>query len=99
MRLRMSNGKLAFAAAVGLTGLALLVVFGLNPGGFETQDIWFLILLPAGLAVYPLADFVHKAAPRIEPIVFWALLAGCNFIWYWIFSFAVIKYSRGDAAE
>lgn len=99
MRLRMSNRKWAFAAAVGLTCFAILIVFGFNPGGFETQGVWLLVLLPAGLAVYPLADFVHEVAPRLEPIVFWVLMAGFNFIWYWIISFAVIKYTRGDTAD
>ena len=53
-----------------LTGLAMLAVLALHPGGFETQGAWLLVLLPASLAAYPISDYVHKPAPHAEPVVF-----------------------------
>ena len=48
MSLRLEDWKWACIAAVVLTGLAILVVFAINPGGFESQLAWF-VLLPAGI--------------------------------------------------
>lgn len=94
MNFHISNSKLACVAAVLLTGLAMLVVFVFHPGGFETQDSWFLALLPAGLAVYPLSDVVYRVAPHAEPIVFWISMIAINFLWYWILCFILIKLYR-----
>jgi|SRR5215470_467164 len=94
MSLRTSDWKRACIAAVVLSGAALLVVFGFHPGGFETQGAWFFVLLPAGLAVYPFLDFVHKIAPRVEPVAFWTLMPAFNFLWYWVVSLIVIKIRR-----
>ncbi len=97
MSLHISDSKLACFAAAFLTGLAVLVVFAFNPGGFETQVAWFLVLLPAGLAVYPLLDFVDKVAPHAERVVFWTSMVSFNLFWYWIVSYAVIKIRRALA--
>jgi hypothetical protein len=53
-----------------------------------------VILLPAALPVYLLSDLVYRHAPHAEPIVFWTLTAGFNFLWYWLLSFIVIKVRR-----
>lgn len=99
MRVQISDFKLASIAAVFLTSLAMLVVFGFNPGGFETRDVWFLILLPAGLLAYPLSDLVYKMAPRAEPVMFWILMSTCNFLWYWALSLIAVKVFRSDSTE
>jgi hypothetical protein len=94
MSLHISDSKLACFAATSLTGLAVLVVFGFNPGGFETQGAWFLVLLPAVLAVYPLLDLIDKVAPHAERVVFWTSIVSFNFFWYWIVSYGVIRLLR-----
>ena len=76
--------KWACVAAVILTGLAMLVVFALHAGGFETQGAWLLVLLPVSLAAYPISDYVHKPAPHAEPVVFWTSVASFDFLWYWL---------------
>lgn len=91
---RFPDSKRASIAAVVLTGLALAVVFGINPGGFESQGGWFLALLPAVLLAYPLLDYIDKVAPRADSIAFWTLLAGLNFLWYWVISYTAIKIWR-----
>jgi hypothetical protein len=94
MSARISDSKLACFSAAFLTGLGVLVVFGFQPGGFETQGAWLLVLLPAGVAAYPLSDFVHKVAPHADALIFWTFMVIFNLIWYWILSFAVIKLFR-----
>jgi hypothetical protein len=69
----------------------MLVVFGLQPRGFESQGAWFLVLLPAGLGVYSVSDFFHKVAPHAQHVALWTSMASFNFIWYRIISYAVIK--------
>jgi hypothetical protein len=99
MIFHLSEHKLACVVAVVLTGLAMLIVFGLNPGGFETQGAWLFVLLPAGLAVYPLLEFIGKN-PRIETAAFWILMGTFNFLWYWMLSFALLLvYSLQFAGE
>ncbi len=70
------------------------MVFVFQFGGLETQGIWLLVLLPAAMPVYPLSDLVYRQAPHAEPIVFWTLTAGLNFLRYWLLSFIVIKIRR-----
>jgi hypothetical protein len=72
----------------------MIVVFGINPGGFETQGAWFLVLLPAGLAAEPLAYFTYKIVPPLERVVYWISMGGLNFLWYWTISLVVIKSRR-----
>jgi hypothetical protein len=91
---RISRWKRAPIAAVILTTLAVAVVFGINPGGFEVQGSWFLVLLPAVLVAYPLLDYIYKVAPHAEPTAFWVLLIGFNFLWYWGLSYVVIRSWR-----
>ena len=93
MSLRLEDWKWACIAAVVLTGLAMLLVFGINPGGFESQLAWF-VLLPAGLPAYSVSDFFHKTAPHAQHLAFWTSMAGLNFLWYWTISFIVIKIRR-----
>lgn len=94
MNFPVEDWKRASVAAAILTGLALLVVFGLHPEGFEAQGAWLLVLLPATVAAYPLSDYVYKAAPHAEPVVFWMLVASFNFLWYWLVISIVIKIRR-----
>jgi hypothetical protein len=94
MALSIPDWKRAGVARAGLTAFAVLVVFGISPGGFEKQGISLLVLLPAALAAYPVSDFVYKAAPRAEPVVFWIFVASFNFLWYWFLSCVAIKIYR-----
>ncbi len=94
MSLRISDWKWACVAAPGLVGLAACVMFVVHPGGFETQIGWFLVLLPGAFAGYPLSDHVHRLVPRAEPIVFWTLIVGLSFLWYWGISYSMIKIFR-----
>lgn len=89
-----SDWKRACISAGVLTALAAAIVFGIRPGGFEGQGAWLLVLLPASLAAYPVSDYVHKIAPREEPVVFWILVLAFNFFWYWGISYAVMKIRR-----
>src|SRR5258707_2026075 len=97
MNLYISDKKWACFAAVGLLGLAAAVMFVVRPGGFETQIGWFLVLLPGAFAGYPLSDHLHRVAPHAEPVVFWTLIVGLSFLWYWGISYAVIKICRSVA--
>jgi hypothetical protein len=94
MSLKFPDWKRAAFAAIVLTGLATAVVFGINPGGFEGQAGWFLVLLPAALSAYPLLDYIDKVAPHAEPAAYWALLIGFNFLWYWGLSYAAVRFWR-----
>jgi hypothetical protein len=94
MRLHLANWKWACIPGAILTGLAMLVVFGFHPGGFESQGMWLFVLLPGTLAVYPLSDLSYRLAPHAEPAIFWMLVFGFNFIWYWGISFIVVKTLR-----
>jgi hypothetical protein len=89
-----SDWKWACILAFSLLGLAAWVIFGIHPGGFETQVGWLLALLPGAFVVYPLSDHIFKAAPRTEPIMFWTVLIGLNFLWYWAISYVAIKTCR-----
>jgi hypothetical protein len=80
-------------AAVILTGLAMLVVFGFRPGGFETQGAWF-VLLPGAFLALPLADLAYKIAPRADPVVAYGGTIALSFLWYWGISFIAIKNLR-----
>ena len=94
MSLHSPDWKRAAFAGIGLSGLATAVLFGINPGGFEGQGGWLLVLLPAVLVAYPLLDYIYKVAPHAEPAAFWVLLVGFNFLWYWGLSYVVIKFWR-----
>jgi hypothetical protein len=74
--------------------MALFVVFGIHPGGFEGQGVWYLLLLPGSLPSWVLSDYVSKLAPSVEPVVNWALIICFNFGWYWGISYAIIKLFR-----
>lgn len=74
--------------------MAAFVVFGIHPGGFEGQGVWFLLLLPGVLLAWPLSDAAYKLAPGAEPFAYWTLLVSFNFAWYWGISFILIKGFR-----
>jgi len=88
---RISDGKLACVAAACLIAIAAFVLFVIHPGGFETGIGWLLILLPGAFVGYPLSDHLYRLAPHAAPIVFWALIVGISFLWYWGISYAIIK--------
>ena len=94
LSLRISDSKWASIASLALTGFAVAVVFGVHPGGFETQGAWALALLPAALAAYPLSDYAYRVTPHTEPVIFGVLVFAFNFLWYWGISYAVIKIRR-----
>lgn len=78
-------------AAACLIGGAASFLFVIHPGGFETGIGWFLVLLPGAFIGYPLSDHLHRLAPHAEPIVFWTLILGISFLWYWGISYGIIK--------
>ena len=84
--------KWASIVAVGLMAFALTVVFGIRPGGFEGQGVWYLIMLPFGLPASIVADFVPIT--RAASFVYWLLLISLNFFWYCLVSLAAIKVHR-----
>jgi hypothetical protein len=97
MRLHISDRKWACIAAVCLLGVALFVVFVINPGGFEGQVGWFLFFLPGTFPAYMFLGLVHKLAPNAELPPKWmlmVLIVGFNFGWYWLISYGVIKIFR-----
>ncbi len=87
MRLHIANWKWACIPAAILTGFGMLVVFGFQPGGFESQGVWLLLLLPGTLAAYPLSDLLDRFAPHAEPVIFWVLV------------FASISFGIGQSAS
>jgi predicted membrane metal-binding protein len=94
MSLHLPDWKRSAFAAIFLSFLAAVVVFWINPGGFEGQGSWFLVLLPAALVAYPLLDYIDKIAPHAETAAFWVLLIGFNFLWYWGLSYVAIRFWR-----
>jgi hypothetical protein len=94
MSIHLDDWKRTAVAALVLTGLAAVVVFGIHPGGFEGQGAWLFILLPATLAAYPAADYVYRVAPHAEPMVFGTLVGVLNFLWYWGITYAVTRIRR-----
>jgi hypothetical protein len=90
----LSDSRKALLAALILDGFTVLVVFGFPPGGFETQGLWLLVLLPATLAAYPFSDMVYQHAPYAGRVVFWTAVISFNFLWYWLLSSIVIKARR-----
>jgi len=99
MSLHIPDWKRAAFAGIVLTGLATAVVFGINPGGFEGQGSWFLVLLPAALVAYPLLDYFHRVAPHAETAAFWVLLIGFNFLWYWGLSYVTIRFGASSRTK
>jgi|SRR5579885_3331808 len=94
MSLHLSDWKWTCIAGLVLTGLAVLVVFGFHPGGFETQGYWFAVLLPGAFIALPVADQVYKIVPKAEPVVAWVGTIGFSFIWYWLVIYAINKVRR-----
>lgn len=94
MRLHISDKRWACIDALCLLGVAVCVVFVINPGGFEGQGVWLLVLLPGSIPAYVLSDLVYKLAPSAEPLAKWVLIAGFNFAWYWLVSYGTIKTFR-----
>ena len=90
----MSDRKCAFIVAACLLGIAAFIVFGIHPGGFETQLVWFFLLLPGDLPASFLSDATYKLMPSAEPFVHWTLLIGFSFGWYWGISLILIKILR-----
>jgi hypothetical protein len=98
MSSRFSDWKLACIPAVVLLGLALALEFGVHPGGFETQNFWFVTLLPGAIVAFFAADYAYRVAPWADPVVFWSFAVGFSFFWYWVISYAVIKIRRALSA-
>ena len=96
MRLPAKDWEWACVAAAGLTLVAIAIVFGIRPGGFEGQAAWYLILLPGGIPAEDVSDFMNspRVGARTDSFVFWLLLVGFNLLWYWLVSFVVLKVHR-----
>jgi hypothetical protein len=80
-------------AAGGLLGVAALAVFKI-PRGFEEGVGWYLILLPGAFFAAGLSDFLARAIPRANSLVFGSLALCFNFIWYFLLCFIFIKVYR-----
>jgi hypothetical protein len=76
--------------------VALLVVFVINPGGFEGQVGWFLFLLPGSFPAALVGDLIYKLVPNAESpkTMLIVLIVGFSFGWYWLISYGVIKIFR-----
>jgi hypothetical protein len=83
----------AIVAAV-LLGAACLIVFGLRPGGFEDRIGWYLTLLPGGIPAAFIGDHLYRTFPAAERLVFWAVLLGTSFAWYFMIAYGVLKFRR-----
>ena len=94
MKHNLAIWKWACLAAMVVTGLAMLVVFGFHPGGFESQGAWFIVLLPGAVIALPLADLAYKIAPKAGPVVAYGGTVAFSFLWYWGISFIAIKNLR-----
>jgi hypothetical protein len=94
MRHPIPDWKWACIAASCLFGIAAFVIFVINPGGFEEQVIWGLLLLPGVLPTAFLSDLVYKVAPSGERVIYWLLFVSFNFGWYWAICYSIIKIFR-----
>jgi hypothetical protein len=95
MKLRVSDKKWACVGALCLLGIAAFIMFAVRPGGFETAIGRFFLLLPGSIPAYVVSDRVYRLAPKVEPVVYWTLIIGLSFVWYWGISYVVIKIFRG----
>jgi hypothetical protein len=79
---------------LALVAIALIVIFLIHPGGFETGIGWFFAVLPGALPAILVSDHIYRVAPSIERAAYWLLLVGISFVWYWAITFVLIKASR-----
>lgn len=91
---RFHDWVLALLAASALLALAALVVFGINPGGFEGQIGWFFALMPGAIFGLPFADRVYKIAPHAEGLALWGSTIAISLVWYFAISYAAIRAYR-----
>ena len=91
MRLQISDKKWGCIDATCLLGIAAFIVFVIKPGGFEGQAVWFYFLFPGAIPAALLSDIIYKHVPSVAPVIYWALVIGLSFAWYWGLSYAFIK--------
>jgi len=86
------DALLCLLPATVLVGTAVAIVFGLRPGGFETQIGWFYGLLPGAL---PAQIIAFKLAPdsrsSISLIVEYGLGLSLTFAWYFVLCFGALR--------
>jgi hypothetical protein len=83
-----------FVAAAALVLAALGIVFGLRPGGFETQIGWFYGLLPGELPAQVVASklALNEGEPTRSVVFGFGLLLTLG--WYFLLCFAVLRVWR-----
>jgi hypothetical protein len=91
---RFSDSVWACASGASLVGIAAFVMFVIRPGGFESAIGWFFVLLPGAIPASLVSDRVYKSAPNAERVIYWALIIGVSFVWYWGLSVLTIKIFR-----
>ena len=64
MKLRLRDLTWALLIGTALLGCAALILFLIDPGGFEGQVGWFLALMPGAIVGLTFADRVYRIAPH-----------------------------------
>jgi len=83
----------ALIAAVLMLGAALLIVFGLHPGGSQAQVGWYAGLLPGSIV----GAMLTGIAPQAQRSVYLSSLAIFSFLWYFVIAYVVVRLVRGLA--
>jgi hypothetical protein len=94
MRLGLPDRTWALVVACALLGAAAFIVFVTHPGGFEGQAGWFLALMPGAFMGAMIGDKVFQVSPILERVLYWSVLLGATFLWYFGLSYAAIKACR-----
>jgi hypothetical protein len=88
MSMRLSDWKLATIAASVFLAFVALLVFVIQPFGFENGIGWFFVLLPGASFAF------HSKVAGASRVVLLILTVGVSFLWYWTISYILIKAYR-----
>jgi hypothetical protein len=93
---RIPNAWLAASIGLALSAVAVAMIATVRvfPGGFETQAVWGIVLLPGQLPASMLSGLFNGLSRRTEVIVFWALATFFTWIWYSLVGYCIVKALR-----
>ena len=94
MKLANTDWKRAGWVGLALLGAAGFIIFGLHPGGFESQIGWFLDLLPGAYIGAILPHPLFESSSFLSDLSFRILSFVLSFLWYFGIAYAVIKVGR-----
>jgi len=93
---RISDAWLAASIGVALSAIAIALIATVRvfPGGFETQAVWGIVLLPGELPASWLSDLFNGLSRRAEAVVFLVIATFFTWIWYSLVGYCIVKLLR-----